>query len=834
MPLTSHCLESPKRMTRSFPVRSIGSVVALALAALSATIRAEPVATAHPALWPSAHSPAAITDAATEARISVLIKRMSLEQKVGQTIQGDISAIAPADLVRYPLGSILAGGNSGPFGDERAPASRWAELVRQFRDASLVPAANGVAVPVLFGVDAVHGHSNLPGATIFPHNIGLGATHDPALVRRIGAATAAEVAASGIEWTFAPTLAVPQDLRWGRSYEGYSSDPALVAAYSRAMVLGLQGPLVAGRPIGPIHVAATIKHFLGDGGTEGGQDQGNTIASERALIATHAQGYPVGIDAGALTVMVSFSSWNGVKNHGNHSLVTDVLKDRMGFRGLVVGDWNAQGQVDGCTVTHCPQTYNAGLDLVMAPDSWKPLFENTLADVRAGRIPMARLDDAVRRVLRVKAKLGLLDGRAIRTDPAAIGSDGHRALAREAVAKSLVLLKNERKTLPIRSGTRVLIAGDAADDMARQAGGWTITWQGTDTTKRDFPKGQTILDGLTQAIAASGGTAQYAADGQVRERPDVAIVVIGEKPYAEFQGDVPTLAYQPQDQRDLALVERLKASGVKVVTVFLSGRPLFTNAIINASDAFVAAWLPGSEGGGVADVLVARPSGRPRDFIGTLPFAWPADARSPVIASQFARGYGLSYRAPRHVGALSEDPRIDLASALNPDRYFSGGRTLDPWRMTISDEGGSRAVVGGEAASPKGLVATHPVDIGAQEDSRAVIWSGPGSLSIDGPVVDLSRQLTGGFALVASLIVDRPAGGSVTLAVGDTPLPIGDRLARQGPVTLKIPLRCFADGGARFASLANAVRITADRPLALTIRSLRLEPVGEPVSCARK
>ena len=834
MTLTSFLPRKPQRMTRALPLRSIGGVLALTLATLPATSRAEPPGTAHPALWPSAHSPAAITDAATEARIGALIKRMTLEQKVGQTIQADISAITPADLARYPLGSILAGGNSGPFGDERAPASRWAELVRQYRAASLVPAANGVAIPILFGVDAVHGHSNLPGATIFPHNIGLGAAHDPVLVRRIGAATAAEVTASGIEWTFAPTLAVPQDLRWGRSYEGYSSDPKLVAAYSRAMVLGLQGPLVAGRRVDRTHVAATIKHFLGDGGTEGGHDEGNTLVSERALIAIHAQGYPAGIDAGALTAMVSFSSWNGVKNHGNHSLITDVLKGRMGFRGLVLGDWNAHGQVDDCTVTHCPQTYNAGLDLVMAPDSWKPLFENTLADVRAGRIPMARIDDAVRRILRVKAKLGLLDGRAIRTDPAAIGSDAHRALAREAVAKSLVLLKNEGKALPIHPGAHVLIVGEAADDMARQAGGWTISWQGTDTTKRDFPKGQTILDGLTKAIFASGGTADYAADGQVRGKPDVAIVVIGEKPYAEFQGDVPTLAYQPQDQRDLALVRRLKATGIPVVTVFLSGRPLFTNAIINASDAFVAAWLPGSEGGGVADVLIARHGSRPRDFTGTLPFAWPADARSPVTAPLFSRGYGVSYRAPRHVATLFEDPRIDLATALNLDYYFGGGRTLDPWRMTISDEGGSRPVAAGVATSPKGLVTTRPVDIGAQEDSRAVTWSGPGSLSIDGPAVDLSRQLTSGFALVATMIVDETAAGPVTLAVGDTALPIADHLATKGPLTLRIPLRCFAERGARFASLGNAMRITADRPLALTIRSLRLEPVGEPLTCPKK
>src|SRR6476469_6292731 len=266
---------------------------------------------AHPALWPRAHSPAAITDAATERRIDRIIAGMTLEQKVGQTIQADISSIKPEDLDRYPLGSILAGGNSGPFGDERASSRRWAEVVRQFRAHS--KAAGGI--PVLFGVDAVHGHSNLPGATIFPHNVGLGATRDPALVQAIGAATAAELTASGIEWTFAPTIASPQDLRGGRAYEGYSSDDRLVATLGSAMVLGLQGPLVAGRPVAADKVAATPKHFLADGGTQFGKDQGDARLGERELIARHAQGYPAAIDAGALTVMVSFSSWNGAKNH---------------------------------------------------------------------------------------------------------------------------------------------------------------------------------------------------------------------------------------------------------------------------------------------------------------------------------------------------------------------------------------------------------------------------------------------------------------------------------------------------------------------------------------
>ena len=784
---------------------------------------AAPSSTAHPQRWPRAHSPAAISDPATEARIGRMMAGMTLEQKVGQTIQADISTITPEDLDRYPLGSILAGGNSGPFGDERATSGRWAELVRQYRAHSK---ASGI--PVLFGVDAVHGHSNLPGATIFPHNIGLGATHDPALVQRIAAATADEVSASGIEWTFAPTLTVPQDLRWGRSYEGYSSDPALVASYARAMTLGLQGTMLAHRPVAANHVAATAKHFLADGGTFGGKDQGDAQIPESELVARHAQGYPAAIDAGALTVMISFSSWNGTKNHGNRSLITNVLKRRMGFEGLTVGDWNAHGQVDGCTTVHCPQTYNAGLDLFMAPDSWKGLYDNTIGDVRAGRIPLARIDDAVRRILRVKAKLGLLDGRPVRDDPSRIGNAEHRALARQAVAESLVLLKNEGSVLPIRPGARVLVAGDGADNMAKQAGGWTITWQGTDTTKRDFPGRPSIFDGIATAVAATGGKATLSVDGRYDARPDVAIVVFGEGPYAEFQGDVPTLAYRPQDDSDLRLLQRLRKEGIKVVSVFLSGRPLFTSPEINASDAFVVAWLPGTEADGVADVIVAGPDGRPRkDFHGRLPFAWPRDARSPVVRPLFSVGYSQTYARRTHVPTLAEAPGIDVTAALNLDQYFANGRTLAPWTMTLVDRDGARPATIGPAASPGGLLTSRSVDLAAQEDSRAFNWSGSASVAIEGPGGDLSRELLEGFALIVQGRVDQTPTAPVKLGFAGIDRDISSLVQRPGMTRFIVPLHCFTDDKAKVANVASPFRLTTDGQFALTITRIDLEAVAD-------
>ena len=787
--------------------------------------------------WPTAASPAAITDAATEQRIEALLARMSLEQKVGQTIQADISTITPDDLRKYPLGSLLAGGNSGPFGNERSSAADWDRLVREFRRVSIAPNGPGAGIPIIFGVDAVHGHNNIPGATIFPHNIGLGAARDVDLIRKIGAITAAEISGSGIEWTFAPTLAVPQDPRWGRTYEGYSSDPALVAAYSTAMVEGLQGPLVPGQPLQPGKVAATAKHFLADGGTLDGKDQGDAAMSEAELVRVHAAGYPPAINAGALTVMASFSSWNGVKHHGNRSLLTDVLKGRMGFDGFVVGDWNGHGQVEGCSVTSCAASLNAGLDMFMAPDSWKDLFANTLQQARDGTIPMARLDDAVRRILRVKAKLGLLDDplREGSSNYAAIGAPDHLALAREAVAKSLVLLKNNGSLLPIRPGAKVLVAGPGANGLAMQSGGWTISWQGTDVTPSDFPNGQTIWQALSDAVRASGGTAQLAPDGRFADTPDVAVVVFGERPYAEFQGDVPTLDYQPIGASDLALLKRLKVQGIPVVSVFLSGRPMFTNPEINASDAFVAAWLPGTQGGGVADVLVAQRSGQPiRDFTGTLPFAWPSDAASPVAEPQFDLGYGLSYAAPREVGQLSEDPGIDLAKAMNLENFFSGGVARSPWTLSVGDGGGKRPVPSGAINSPDGAVSVRSVDVAAQEDGKAFVWTGKGYLTIEGPPADLRSQFERGGALQIDWRIDRKGGADAALIFGGGRVALGPQIAEAavGQVTsLSVPLRCFSTDGSNLGAVDTVFRIEAGPGLALTLQAVRIETSAAPAPC---
>lgn len=792
----------------------------LAVPALGSPVglRAAPIpveARANPAAWPEARSPAAIASQRDEERIGALLARMTIEQKVGQMIQADIGSITPAELAQYPLGSILAGGNSGPYGDERADAAKWAQLVGEFRQASI---KSGAGIPIIFGIDAVHGHSNLPGATIFPHNIGLGAARDPELIRKIGAATAAEVAGSGIDWTFAPTLAVPQDLRWGRSYEGYAADPALVARYSSAMTEGLQGKLHSGKRVASAHVAATAKHFLADGGTKDGKDQGDAHISEAELIATHAQGYPAAINAGALTVMASFSSWNGVKHHGNSSLLTDVLKGRMGFAGLVVGDWNGHGQVPGCTATDCPASFKAGLDLAMAPDSWKGLFENTVRQARDGSIPQARIDDAVRRILRVKLKLGLLDAKpTFRANPRAVGAVDHLALAREAVAKSLVLLKNNGSVLPIRPGAKVMVAGPGADSMAMQTGGWTITWQGTDTAPTDFPNGQTIGRAIKHAVASAGGTATVSPEGVWSEKPDVAVVVFGEQPYAEFQGDVPDLAFRSLRGEE-ALLARLKKAGIPVVSVFLSGRPMFLGSILNQSDAFVAGWLPGTQGNGVADVLVARRNGKPkRDFTGRLPFAWPQDARSPIAAPLFSAGYGLDYRNALVVGPVNEDPRIELAASASAEKYLLRGKVAGPWRLGLDNAVSSRAV-----------------DLGAQEDAQQFRWAGNGALAIDGPAVSLRSQLDQGYALLLDWRIDVPSNGEVRLSMAGGELDLSGllaTLARGTPVRTRIPLRCFAASGGNFDQVGTPLRLAAGTGLAITLRSVQIETGQSDDTC---
>lgn len=628
----------------------------LLLLAGCATAPMSPLANLDGSDWPTLHQ-AQTPDAAMEARIVRLVAGMTLAQKVGQMTQPDVRYITPEEVTRYYIGSVLNGGGAWPDMNKHATVADWAVLSDSYHDAAL-RTDMATPIPLIWGTDAVHGHNNVSGATLFPHNIGLGAAHDPDLIERIGRATARQVRATGITWVFAPTLAVGENRRWGRSYESWSSDPAEVAAYGEALVRGLQGDLH-----GDGDVVATAKHYMGDGGTFNGQDQGENRSTRAQMITRHGAGYYTAIEAGVQTVMASYSSWNDVaagldygKMHGSREMLTDVLKGRLGFDGLVVSDWNGIEQVPGCAKDHCPQAINAGIDMVMVPEDWKAFIANTVSDVEAGRIPMARIDDAVTRILRVKMRSGLFDhapsesrynGRA----DAVVASD----LAREAVRKSIVLLKNDGAALPLARGQKVLVVGESADSLSNQTGGWSLTWQGTENVNADFATGSTLLT----ALKAQMGDANvvYSRDGAGVDvsRFDKVVVVLGETPYAEYNGDVRFPAPVQHSQlhpKDLAVLRAVADKGVPVISVLYSGRPAYANDLINLSDAFVAAFLPGTEGAGMADVLV----GGRYDFTGRLSFAWPGSACSTgehdgdVV--QFARGYGLSYAQPRTTGIL--------------------------------------------------------------------------------------------------------------------------------------------------------------------------------------
>ncbi len=595
--------------------------------------------------WPSLKRPA--LDPVTEHQIDVLLDAMSLAEKVGQMTQGEISSTTPEDVTTYALGAILNGGGSWPGNYPEAGTKAWLSLADQYWLASQ---QTSLGIPVLWGTDAVHGHNNVRGATLFPHNIGLGATNNPDLIQSIAQATAEQVMATGLDWTFAPTVAVAQNPRWGRFYESFGQQPGAMYQYAHAAVLGYQGrDLKKG-------ILATAKHFIADGATTNGRDQGNSRVTERALMNLHAQGYYGALEAGAQIVMASFSSWKGLAMHAHAYLLTDVLKTKMGFDGFVISDWDALSKVEGCRYQQtCAKAINAGIDMVMVPHQWKGFIDATVAAVERGEIPMSRIDDAVRRILRVKIRAGLFEKpmpsqRHLAGNNRLLNSLQLNQLARQAVRESLVLLKNNHQLLPLKPSGNYLIAGDY-DALARQNGGWSLTWQGgAHHTKTYFPEATTILDGVLEAVIAGGGhvTELKHAD-RLEESVDAIIAVISEPSYAETMGDYPswvglTPGNSPKTFFGIEVLNAIKQkySGVPIVTVYQGGRPLWLNPQLNQSDAFVVGWLPGTQGAGVADGLFGI-----WPIKGTLPVNWPRGDCSGAPANRsnalFPMGYGLTF-----------------------------------------------------------------------------------------------------------------------------------------------------------------------------------------------
>ena len=585
--------------------------------------------------------------------VNKIISNMTLEQKVGQIIMPEINSITPEEAKIFFLGTILNGGGGYPNQIKNSSIQDWKNLSKSYYEAS--PEVNGIKIPILWGTDAVHGHNNVIGATIFPHNIALGATRNEKLIKKIGGAVAKEVSSTGIIWTFAPTIAVPQNDLWGRTYEGYSENPDLVTQLGKNFILGLQGE---GEDfLAKDFVLATAKHFLGDGGTKDGIDQGDTIVDEVTLKNVHGMPYYAAIDSCAITIMASFNSWNGLKAHGNEYLLTNVLKNQMEFDGLIVGDWNGHGQVDGCEDNNCPEAFNSGVDIFMVPQDWEALYWNTLDQVKEGIISIERLDDAVSRILNVKKHLGLFDGRVPHNyNQNYVGDSSHKLLARQAVRESLVLLKNENIMLPMNPNKNFLIIGEQSKNIENQMGGWTITWQGktwegTEITNSDFPDTDSIYQSLSKHIQNTGGNVEYSKDGSYKTKPDYVIMVYGETPYAEGFGDIDSLNFSQINSKIIEKMSKLSNEDIPIVSLFLSGRPLVVDKELSLSDAFVSIWLPGTSVEGINDVIFTENNNINYDFAGKLPFSWPSKKSSnPLnIGDQeyfplYEYGYGLTYK----------------------------------------------------------------------------------------------------------------------------------------------------------------------------------------------
>lgn len=596
-------------------------------------------------------------------KVENLMSKMNLDQKIGQMTQVERSYATPDDVRQYHLGSVLSG--SGSYPGNNLPED-WVNMNDAYWGASVFQDDHHLAIPILYGVDAIHGNNNVRGATLFPHNIGLGAAHDIDLVRRIAEVTAREVLAAGLDWTFAPALAVARNINWGRTYESFSEDPDIVASYAGSIIRGLQGDL------GKDSVVASVKHWVGDGGTTNGVDQGETTLSREALEEIHIKPYRPALAEGALTVMASFNSWNGEKCHGHKYLMTDVLKTEMKFDGFIISDWDGIDFLSEDYQEAVALAINAGIDMFMVSENWQNFINQARRNVQRGSISIKRIDDAVRRILTVKYACGLFDkprpSQRYWSKHESFGSQKHREIAREAVRKSLVLLKNKNAVLPLDKTSRVFVAGRNAHNRGHQCGGFTLNLQGT-CGNEAIVGGTSIWEGIREtAPLAELSTGVCGADANPG-RHDVAIVVIGEHPYAEGPGDIRsgdhvivetgsqingsfnvlnpygmTLELATLHPEDLQTITTIEAKGIPVITVLVSGRPLVTGKELAKSAAFVAAWLPGSEGQGVADVLFGD-----FDFQGRLSFSWPRNddqvtTNSKTTDPLFQLGYGLSYR----------------------------------------------------------------------------------------------------------------------------------------------------------------------------------------------
>lgn len=860
--------------------------------------------------WPLINS-AVEKDEAIETEIAVILAQMTLEEKVGQMVQPNLLEVTPSEAKQYKLGSLLNGGGAWPNNNKHATAQDWANTADEYWVAlEEAYQGRGFRIPFMWATDAVHGHNNVYRATVFPHNIGLGAANNPELIQLIGQATAEEVSATGLDWTFAPTVASPRDYRWGRVYEGYSEDPEIIYSFAGKMVEGLQGGSAGLK--GQRNVISNVKHWVGDGGTLDGEDRGENHYSEEYLRNIHATGYFSGLDAGAQVVMTSFNSWHDEANydqngdsgeavynyklHGSKYLLNDILKGKMGFDGLIVTDWNGQGELDACTAANCPEAVNAGNDVFMvtARNDWQAFYHNVISQVNDGTISMARIDDAVTRILRVKMRANLWEKpkpsmRELAGNDSILGSDAHRAIARQAVSESLVLLKNEEGILPLSNNKSYLVLGSAANSIQKQTGGWSLTWQGDgNTIGADFPGASTFL----MAIREQVGTENVYTDASSAPDDAIAIVVIGEDPYAEMFGDIKanqTLEFaslKSSYASDSSIVQTMKNAGREVVTIFYSGRPLYVNEEINSSDAFVAAWLPGTEAGGITDVLFAK-SGA--DFKGRLSYSWPMKKCSTTINRHapniegyvtpsmeqdiegehkplFPYGYGLAYLSSDTQGVeynlddLSLDERNLGCGVDEPD---TGVATINLEIFGPSESGEFDPRIAGEANNwtafevDRGSVTSidaltvTPINYLHQQDAVKLEFGN--SLAeiffetIDGGPSDQNAYLNADSTLQFDIQLLSAAPSSMRLRA-DCEYPCTGEVDISSTLpnvrvegdaewdTIKVPLSCLAENGTEFSLVDKVFLLQSADPVSLNLGNIRyvprsLDEAADALSC---
>lgn len=805
--------------------------------------------------WPSITSKVK-KDPVLEARIDHILADLSLEEKIGQMIQPEIRHLTPQDVKDFHIGSVLNGGGSVPNGNRYSKAADWLAIADSYYQASMDESDGYMAIPIMWGTDAVHGVGNIVGATLFPHNIALGATRNAELIKQIGNITATEIAVTGLDWDFSPTVAVARDDRWGRTYESYSEHPELVRDYAKVMVEGLQGDAGSSDFLSGYKVISTAKHFIADGGTHNGIDRGDCLVDEETLYRVHAAGYYSAIEAGVQSVMASFNSWHGEHMHGHQYLLTQVLKEQMGFDGFVVGDWNGHGFVEGATVLNCPQAVNAGLDIFMVPDpEWKQLYRNTLEQVQSGIIPLSRIDDAVRRILRVKLRANLWSKGVPSLRPLAgkdelLGASEHRAVARQAVSESLVLLKNKNNILPLSPRLNVLVAGDGANDISKQTGGWSVNWQGTGNTMADFPGATTLWMGIEAVVTAAGGKAILSADGSYEQKPDVAIVIFGEDPYAEMQGDIQHQLLKAGDIYDLELLKKLKSQGIPVVALFVTGRPMWINRELNVSDAFMVIWQPGTEGAGVADVIFSGLDGQVNCPVkGQLSFSWPKRPdQGPLnwgdedYSPLFAYGFGLRYGEACKLGDDLPEEGVMLEASSQVLELFNR-RPLGNYRLMLEGKNNDRILLNGNIGSVSTL-SVSCVDRDVQEDARRAVWNGSGEGLV--AISSQNRQVLSDYyeaesSLVFDIKVDAAPANQAWVRIGCGPscysqVDITQELrdiAGTGWRTLSVDLKCYPDAGTDFglkrtpeelfALILEPFALVANDVLDVTFSQVRIE-----------